>query len=84
MLKFFRKIRQNLIGKGDTKRYLFYAIGEIFLVVVGILIALGINNWNEERKQNLELQDYLFKIDHNMEQDIVIAKAHILKRDSLK
>jgi hypothetical protein len=57
MIKFFRKIRQNIIkdlpaAKAGNKvsRYLFYAIGEIILVVIGILIALSINNWNENRK----------------------------------
>jgi len=50
MLKFFRKIRQNLLIEGKTSKYFKYAIGEIVLVVIGILIALQINNWNEDRK----------------------------------
>ena len=50
MIRFFRKIRQSLFIKGDFKTYLLYAIGEIILVVIGILIALQINNWNEYRK----------------------------------
>ena len=50
MIKFFRKIRQNLLSKGKTGKYMKYAIGEIILVVIGILIALSINNWNEYRK----------------------------------
>ena len=50
MIKFFRKIRQNLLSEGKTGKYFKYAIGEIVLVVIGILIALGINNWNENRK----------------------------------
>lgn len=50
MIKFFRKIRQNLIMENKTGKYLKYAIGEIILVVIGILIALQINNWNETRK----------------------------------
>lgn len=56
MIKFFRTIRQNLLSEGKTGKYLKYAIGEIILVVIGILIALQINNWNEERKQ-LEIRD---------------------------
>lgn len=52
MLKFFRKIRQDLIAEGKTTKYLKYAIGEIILVVIGILIALQINNWNEGRKES--------------------------------
>ena len=50
MIKFFRKIRYDLMEKNKTGKYLKYAIGEIILVVIGILIALGINNWNEDRK----------------------------------
>jgi hypothetical protein len=50
MIKFFRKIRYDLMEKNKTVKYLKYAIGEIILVVIGILIALQINNWNEIRK----------------------------------
>ena len=59
MIKFFRKIRQNLLSEGKTGKYFKYAIGEIILVVIGILIALSINNWNESRKElDSELQLY--------------------------
>ncbi len=51
MIKFFRKIRQNLFMENKTGKYFKYAIGEIVLVVIGILIALSINNWNENRKK---------------------------------
>ena len=54
MIKFFRNIRQNLLNEGKTTKYLKYAIGEIILVVIGILIALSINNWNENRKVHNE------------------------------
>ncbi|MGK0413282.1 MAG: hypothetical protein ACJA1B_001485 [Polaribacter sp.] len=47
MIKFFRKIRQKLILENKTSKYFKYAIGEIFLVVIGILIALQISNWNQ-------------------------------------
>jgi len=50
MIKFFRKIRYNLMETGKTTKYLKYAIGEILLVVIGILIALQVNNWNEIHK----------------------------------
>jgi len=53
MIKFFRKIRQNLLMENKTGKYFKYAIGEIVLVVIGILIALSINNWNEKRKDNI-------------------------------
>lgn len=52
MIKFFRHIRQNMIDQNKTKKYLLYATGEIILVVIGILIALSINNWNENLKKN--------------------------------
>ncbi|HKK12956.1 MAG TPA: DUF6090 family protein, partial [Flavobacteriaceae bacterium] len=59
MIKFFRKIRQNLISEGKTVSYLKYAIGEIVLVVIGILIALQINNWNQNNSnKKLEMQYY--------------------------
>lgn len=50
MIRFFRSIRQGLLAQGRIARYLTYAIGEIALVVIGILIALQINNWNENQK----------------------------------
>src|SRR5210317_1021130 len=53
MIKFFRKIRFNLMNENKTGKYLKYAIGEIVLVVIGILIALSINNWNEDRKNRI-------------------------------
>lgn len=51
MIKFFRKIRQKLLSENKFSKYLIYAIGEIVLVVIGILIALQINNWNEDNKE---------------------------------
>ena len=53
MIKFFRKIRFDLMEKNKTGKYLKYAIGEIVLVVIGILIAVSINNWNENRINSL-------------------------------
>jgi len=50
MIKFFRKIRQQLLSENKFSKYLLYAVGEIILVVIGILIALSINNWNENNK----------------------------------
>jgi len=59
MIKFFRNIRQKLLKEGKTANYLKYAIGEIVLVVIGILIALQINNWNEGRKEVLKEKQLL-------------------------
>ena len=50
MLKFFRKIRQKLITEGNLKKYLIYAAGEVLLVMIGILLALQVNKWKEQRK----------------------------------
>jgi len=59
MIKFFRKIRQNMIKENKVSKYMLYAIGEIILVVIGILIALQINNWNENRLAKIEEEKYL-------------------------
>jgi hypothetical protein len=59
MIKFFREIRQNLLSVGKIGKYFKYALGEIILVVIGILIALQINNWNENRKTNFNQLKYL-------------------------
>lgn len=71
MIKFFRKIRQNLLSEGKTGKYLKYAIGEIFLVVIGILIALQINNWNEDRKSRRAERDILNNIYENLGVDSI-------------
>ncbi len=76
MIKFFRNIRQNLLNEGKTSKYLKYAIGEIVLVVIGILIALQINNWNSERQAKIETeakrQSNLREIYHDLKKDIII------------
>jgi hypothetical protein len=69
MIKLFRKIRQKLISNGETAKYLKYAIGEIVLVVIGILIALGINNWNEQNKLNKSISDHLEILKQNLTED---------------
>jgi hypothetical protein len=62
MIKFFRKIRYDLMEKNKTGKYLKYAIGEILLVVVGILFALQINNWNNNKNEKAEIENYYTKI----------------------
>lgn len=69
MIKFFRKIRKNLLNEGKTTRYFKYAVGEVMLVVIGILIALQINNWNETRIDNNRAIGYLERIVDNLEKD---------------
>jgi hypothetical protein len=70
MIKFFRKIRQNLLSEGKTGKYLKYAIGEIILVVIGILIALQINNWNENRITSKEEIHILKALKIGLESDL--------------
>lgn len=69
MIKFFRKIRQRLLTDNKFSKYLLYAIGEIILVVIGILIALQINNWNEEKKINKSISDHLTILKQNLNED---------------
>lgn len=72
MIKFFRKIRQRLLNENKLNKYLLYAIGEIVLVVIGILIALSINNWNQDRIYNIErkylISELLTEFENNLEQ----------------
>lgn len=69
MIKFFRHIRQAMIKENRASKYMLYAFGEIVLVVVGILIALQINNWNEHRKTNASWQYYTESLIKDLEQD---------------
>jgi uncharacterized membrane protein YgaE (UPF0421/DUF939 family) len=82
MIKFFRKIRQKLLSENKFSKYLIYAFGEIILVVIGILIALSINNWNEARKDMQKEQLFLHKLSSNLSEDIASLK-NILRSDSL-
>lgn len=70
MIKFFRKIRQQLIKENNMRKYLTYAIGEIILVVIGILIALQINNWNEEAKQSQIEVTFLKRLQNDLQENI--------------
>ncbi len=69
MIKFFRKVRQNLLSEGKTGKYFKYAIGEIVLVVIGIVIALQLNNCNELRKNEDEFKAVLQQIYTVIDQD---------------
>lgn len=71
MIKFFRKIRQNLLSEGKTGKYLKYAVGEIVLVVIGILIALQINNWNQYKKDRKLEKQYYCRLLEDVKQDLI-------------
>ena len=73
MINFFRKVRQNLLSDGNTVkpsitagRYLKYAIGEIVLVVIGILIALQVNNWNQDRIAKKDAEIFLDRLKQDL------------------
>ncbi|MBO3116092.1 hypothetical protein J4050_05000 [Winogradskyella sp. DF17] len=70
MIKFFRHIRQNLLMENQTSKYFKYAIGEIILVVIGILIALQINNWNEKRKESKQETTILKSLKNDIQSDL--------------
>lgn len=82
MIKFFRKIRYNLMSENKTGKYLKYAIGEIILVVIGILIALQINNWNENRKERNQELHYLENLKTDLNLNIAELDNYITLRNS--
>lgn len=77
MIKFFRKIRQRLLTENKFSKYLLYAIGEIVLVVIGILIALSINNWNEANKQEILEIKYLKRLKTDLVHDSIYFNMRI-------
>ena len=81
MIKFFRHIRKNLLMENKTSKYFKYAIGEIILVVIGILIALQINNWNEQRKVNTQVEELFAKsyseLEYNIKRAIIEASLKV-------
>ena len=82
MIKFFRKIRQKMLTENKFGKYLTYAIGEIILVVVGILIALQINNWNEQSKESKLELEILIGLSNDLANNNVKI-ASMISRDSL-
>jgi hypothetical protein len=82
MLKFFRKIRQKLLSESKFSKYLIYAVGEILLVVIGILIALQINNWNENKKERILENNLINKISINIDDDINEYQKILLAEDN--
>ena len=77
MIKLFRAVRQRLLSENKFSKYMIYATGEIVLVVVGILIALSINNQNENNKNRVLEKDYLERMSLNIKADIKNIKASI-------
>ncbi len=83
MITLLRRMRRNLIHSNNTRKYILYALGEIALVVIGILLALQINNWNEDRKnRNLE-RSTLVEIRSSINEEIDLFKKEIQYQKSL-
>ena len=84
MINFFRKIRKQLADDNNPFKYMRYAIGEIVLVVIGILIALSINNWNETQKYNKEETTILENLHENLKQAKSQSTDFIHNEEQLK
>ncbi len=80
MFRFFRDIRRRLIVPDNVRKYILYAIGEILLVMIGILIALQVNNWNEERKNQALMSYGLAEIHNDLKIDLDIIYRGIEPR----
>ena len=81
MIKFFRNIRQHMIKENKVSKYLLYAIGEIILVVIGILIALQINNNNEARKTRTIELNFLKNIKEDLQLNLTSLEEFITTRN---
>ncbi len=84
MIKFFRKIRQKMLNENKFSKYLLYAIGEIVLVVIGILIALQINNWNENKKSKSQLDNIYNEVELNLKSDLTNIDDVITQYEKLE
>ncbi|NNF36766.1 MAG: hypothetical protein HKN68_21875 [Saprospiraceae bacterium] len=69
MVRIFKRIKEKLVRKGEVRKYLLYAIGEILLVMIGILLALQVNNWNENRKSKNIAQSHLVSLKEDLKAD---------------
>ena len=83
MIKFYRKIRQKLLSENKFSKYLIYAAGEIVLVVIGILIALQINNWNNNRIATNQMTAYLRSLKHDLETDTTLFNSSIVSNKEI-
>jgi hypothetical protein len=73
MIGFFRKVRRKLADEHQFLKYSRYAVGEIVLVVIGILIALQINNWNQNQNEQNKIKEYAVSLIQDLEHDIVMT-----------
>jgi hypothetical protein len=75
MYQLFRKIRSDTLSNRGTRKYLFYSVGELILVVIGILIALQINNWNEDRIEQREIKEFAHALIKDLESDVTMVES---------
>jgi len=83
MLKFFRKIRQQLLSENHFSKYFLYAFGEILLVMIGILLALQVNNWNQNRLNHLKTHEILREIKRNVKENIKSTQENIAEEKAM-
>ena len=84
MISFLRNFRQKLIAENKFSKYLIYAVGEIVLVVIGILIALGVNNWNQDKKDQRLGKELLIRIQRDLVKDTLNFKSSIDRNNRLR
>ena len=86
MIPFFRKIRKKMADDNKPLKYMRYAVGEIILVVIGILIALQVNNWNEDRKKSRVIEnvlmDTMFELPSEPDIDEVVVNEDVITKGS--
>ena len=74
MIRLFRTIRVKLLTKNKLSKYLLYAIGEVLIVIIGILFAIQINHWNQQRLDEIKINRLLLEIQNNLIDEIESAK----------
>jgi hypothetical protein len=84
MIKFFRKIRKSLLTENKFSKYFLYALGEIILVVLGILIALQINTWNQKKADYILEEKMLNELNRNLKKDLYEIQSDIIIMDSVQ
>lgn len=77
MITIYRKLRRNFLEGGKIQNYLVYALGEILLVMLGILLALQVNNWNEQRKEANQEDQYLMRLKSEIQLDTLTFSKEI-------
>ena len=70
MLRFFRRIRKTMISENKVVKYLLYASGEVMLIVIGIMIAISISNWNQNRQDEAKIAEIMKLVQQELQLDI--------------